>query len=257
MPLYMDLHILPGVKAKDVAEAHRRDLLVQDEHACTCMTYWIDEKRGNVFCLIDAPNKEAVEEMHGKAHGLVPNRIIEVNGSLVESFLGRISDPDDAVENIDGLKVFHDTSFRILMVTSMADIVLLEHRFGKEKAAAMHKRCYEMIRKNIAQYNGREAEHEGEVVVAAFSSAADAISCAIAMQQAVTTKEMKEVCIKTGIHAGEPVDKNENIFQKHSCFFNSHYNLHRNKCKSILRMYFLCYLSNSQWGFTLRRKMLC
>ena len=88
----MDLHILPGVKARDVAEAHLKDMLIQEDHACICMTYWIDEKRGNVFCLIDAPDKDAVIAMHNKAHGLVPNRIIEVNNTIVESFLGRISD---------------------------------------------------------------------------------------------------------------------------------------------------------------------
>ena len=82
----MDLHILPGVKARDVAEAHRRDMLIQQDHDCKCMTYWIDEKRGNVFCLIEAPAKEAVEEMHNKAHGLIPNRIIEVNSMLIKYF---------------------------------------------------------------------------------------------------------------------------------------------------------------------------
>jgi len=60
MPLYMDRHMLPGATAKEVAEAHRKDLLFQNEHNCTCMTYWIDEKRGNVFCLIEAPTKESV-----------------------------------------------------------------------------------------------------------------------------------------------------------------------------------------------------
>src|ERR1700759_4716 len=84
MPIYMDVHIVPGVKAKDVAEAHRKDLLCQHEYGCSCMTYWIDEKRESIFCLIDAPDKDAVEEMHSKAHGLIPNKIIEVNSNLVE-----------------------------------------------------------------------------------------------------------------------------------------------------------------------------
>ena len=57
MPIYMDVHIVPGVKSKDVAEAHRLDLLHQDEYGCKCMTYWIDEGRESIFCLIDAPPK--------------------------------------------------------------------------------------------------------------------------------------------------------------------------------------------------------
>src|SRR5690242_11985502 len=96
MPIYMDIHIVPGVKAANVAEAHRKDLLHQDEYECKCMTYWIDEVRESIFCLIEAPTKEAVEEMHNKAHGLVPNKVIEVNTTLVESFLGRIYDPPQA-----------------------------------------------------------------------------------------------------------------------------------------------------------------
>src|SRR5687767_15028644 len=134
MPLFMDLHILPGVKARDVAEAHRRDLLIQDDHRCNCMTYWIDEKRGNVFCLIEAPTADAVTEMHSKAHGLVPHKIIEVNGSLVESFLGRISDPESAITSADGLRIFADESLRSIMVIQLPDPVLLEHQLGKDKA---------------------------------------------------------------------------------------------------------------------------
>ena len=30
MPLYMDIHNVPGATAKDVAEAHRKDLQTQD-----------------------------------------------------------------------------------------------------------------------------------------------------------------------------------------------------------------------------------
>ena len=115
MPIYMDVHIVPGVKARDVAEAHTKDILVQGEHECKCMTYWIDEERENVFCLIEAPAKEAVIEMHHKAHGLIPHKIIEVNSTLVESFLGRIYDPAEAETTDDGLKVFTETSFRILL----------------------------------------------------------------------------------------------------------------------------------------------
>src|SRR5688572_10236105 len=125
MPIYMDLHIIPGVTAKDVASAHLMDLMIENEHNCKCMTYWVDEARGQVFCLIDAPEKEVVAELHAKAHGLVPHKIIEVQTSLVESFLGRVSDPEDAEVNDEGLKLINDPSYRILLVIKMDDPVLL------------------------------------------------------------------------------------------------------------------------------------
>ena len=66
MPIYMDLHNVPGVTAVDAAEAHRADIRMQDKFCCRTMTYWIDEDK--VFCLIEAPDKESVRDLHEKAH---------------------------------------------------------------------------------------------------------------------------------------------------------------------------------------------
>jgi hypothetical protein len=32
MPIYMDIHEVPGAEAPDLAGAHRKDLLIQDEY---------------------------------------------------------------------------------------------------------------------------------------------------------------------------------------------------------------------------------
>ena len=125
MPIYMDLHIVPGVTAKDVAHAHNMDVLIEKDHSCKCLTYWIDEVRGHAFCLIDAPTKENVIEMHSKAHGLVPHKIIEVESSLVQAFLGRITDPENAALTDNGLIIMDDTSYRIIMHLQIMDAVLL------------------------------------------------------------------------------------------------------------------------------------
>jgi Protein of unknown function (DUF4242) len=108
MPIYMDVHNIPGVKAKDVAEAHQKDVALEDIFSCKCITYWMDEKRESVFCLIEAPEKHVVEELHKRAHGLIPHKIIEVSSVLVESFLGRLHDPEGAEITQDGLKVFQE-----------------------------------------------------------------------------------------------------------------------------------------------------
>ncbi|MBC7950136.1 MAG: DUF4242 domain-containing protein [Chitinophagaceae bacterium] len=212
MPIYMDIHIIPGVKAKDVAEAHRLDVLMQDEHDCKCMTYWIDEERENVFCLIEAPDKEAVEQMHSHAHGLIPHRIIEVNSNIVESFLGRIYDPEEAEVTKDGLKVFADPSFRVLLVTRATDPILLQHAIGKEAAAALLNEHCAIVRKNLATYHGREVEHEGTNFIASFASAAKAVSCAIAIQKDHMHFDHTQFTFKIGINAGEPINKSEKLF---------------------------------------------
>ena len=77
----------------------------------------LDEERKTIFCLIDAADKDAVQEMHSKTHGLVPNKNIQVSSSIVESILGRIYDPDEVKASEDGLKVFSDPSFRVLFAS--------------------------------------------------------------------------------------------------------------------------------------------
>lgn len=212
MPIYMDVHIVPGVKARNVAEAHRQDLLHQEEYGCNCMTYWIDEGRETVFCLIEAPSKEAVIGMHDKAHGLIPHKIIEVSSSVVESFLGRIYDPSEAETNDEGLKVFSDPSLRILLVTKTTDPVLLQYKLGTEKAIELLNEHNRIIRKNLAAFGGREVEHGGSGFILSFNSAANAVSCALAIQNEMPVADAETIGFKMSINSGEPIEKSNRLF---------------------------------------------
>ena len=79
MPLYMDVHQhVEGLTADAVAGAHARDLEVQGKHGVDYKQYWFDEGTGKVFCLVEAPTKEAAIAVHREAHGLVADEITEV-----------------------------------------------------------------------------------------------------------------------------------------------------------------------------------
>jgi len=212
MPIFMDVHIVPGVKAKDVAEAHSKDLLLQEEHACKCMTYWIDETRETVFCLIEAPAKDAVVEMHRKAHGLIPHKIIEVNSRLVESFLGRIYDPAETEFTDEGYKVFSESSFRILLTTSIKDPVLLHYQLGKAKTDELLVRHNSIIKKNLLFHGGREVEQETNGFVISFASAAKAVLCAISIQNELNAADADLLKFKVSVNAGEPIENSNQIF---------------------------------------------
>ena len=80
MPLYMDVHNMAGgVSAADVAGAHAKDVEVQGAHGVDYKSYWVDEKVGKIFCLVDAPSAEAANTVHREAHGLVADEIFEVS----------------------------------------------------------------------------------------------------------------------------------------------------------------------------------
>ena len=79
MTLYMDIHRqVEGLTEEAAAGAHARDLEVQEKYGVKYLRYWFDESTGTVFCLCEAPNKEAAEAVHREAHGLAADEIIEV-----------------------------------------------------------------------------------------------------------------------------------------------------------------------------------
>lgn len=79
MPLYLDVHNkIEGLTGDAVGDAHEKDLRVQKKHGVNYLKYWYDEGTGKVFCLVEAPSKEAAEAVHREAHGLVADEIIEV-----------------------------------------------------------------------------------------------------------------------------------------------------------------------------------
>jgi hypothetical protein len=79
MPLYMDIHKMDGgVTLDDVAEAHRKDVATQKGRGVDYRQFWVDEKAGRIFCLVEAPTAEAAVEVHREAHGLVADEIYEV-----------------------------------------------------------------------------------------------------------------------------------------------------------------------------------
>ena len=79
MPLYLDIHKkVDGATDEAVAAAHQKDLETQEKYGVKYMKYWLDEGTGTIFCLVDAPNKEAAEQVYREAHGLTADEIHEV-----------------------------------------------------------------------------------------------------------------------------------------------------------------------------------
>ena len=65
---FMDVHSgFHGVTAEQLAEAHRRDLEIQEEEGVVFERAWLDPDAGKVFCLATGPSKEAVMRIHERA----------------------------------------------------------------------------------------------------------------------------------------------------------------------------------------------
>ena len=78
--LFLDVHELgPGnVKAEDVALAHQKDLAVEKKYGVNFINYWVDEKKGVVMFLSEAPDSTSIINTHREAHGLMPKYVLSV-----------------------------------------------------------------------------------------------------------------------------------------------------------------------------------
>ena len=75
--LFLDIHQLGAgnVTAAAVADAHKKDLAVQNKYGVNFINYWVDEKLGVVMCLSESKDAASVINTHKEAHGLIPSEI--------------------------------------------------------------------------------------------------------------------------------------------------------------------------------------
>jgi class 3 adenylate cyclase len=213
MPLYMDRHYVEGATKSGVAQAHDKDLAIQEKYPVKFLTYWFDEPRCTGFCLIESPDKETIQKAHDEAHGLVPNEIIEVDTRVVEAFLGRVKDPTPV--DISG-EIPIDSAFRAIMFTDLKDSTLMTTMFGDTKALHMLHIHNALIRNALREYHGNEVKHTGDGIMASFVNVDDAVRCAVVIQKAFTEHNQRNphdsLHIRVGLSAGEPVEEDGDFF---------------------------------------------
>ncbi len=214
MPIYMDRHdVSETVTAENVAQLHQEDLKIQEKFGCRGLTYWFDEKRKTAFCLIEAPDAKAIQKMHNEAHGQVPHRVIEVDASIVESFLGRIEDPEKAQNTV--LNIINDPAFRTIMVIALKRSSLLQNDAAQFKLS-LHNYSNAVL--NLVNvYDGQPVKLSEAYFLVSFKSVSNAVHAALDIQSLL--KEFlndinnDKIRLKIGLSAGVPVTEKKLIFE--------------------------------------------
>jgi class 3 adenylate cyclase len=213
MPIYMDRHDTVESSRQVIAAAHERDLAMQDKYGVRFITYWVDEDRSKVFCLVEAPNKDALQKVHEEAHGNTANEIIEVDPAMVEAFLGRVM----------GLPIMSaggraqlDPALRTIMFTDLQDSTGMTARLGDAKALDLLHTHNSLTRKALREYTGREVKHLGDGIMASFASIDQALECAMAIQRAFAAYNVQNsdapLHLRIGLSVGEPVEDDNDFF---------------------------------------------
>jgi class 3 adenylate cyclase len=208
VPTYMDRHDNVDITPEELAQAHMADLAVQAKHGTSYLSYWFDPSDRAVFCLVDAPSREAAEAVHREAHGEMASKIIEVEGHLVKNFLGSIPahPPGEA---------YVESAFRTILFTDIVGSTDMTTRLGDAKAMELVRTHDLIVRGELAAVGGDEVKHTGDGIMASFPSVARAIQCAIAIQQAFDAQQSgaeHPILVRIGVSAGEPVAEHDDLF---------------------------------------------
>jgi class 3 adenylate cyclase len=218
MPLYMDIHNLDeGTTAEDVAKAHAKDMEIQKKYGVEYHKYWVNETGRKVFCLAHAPSAEAAEQVHREAHGLLPDKIIEVQPELAEGFLGGVeTNAAGAVIFPGGVADARDPGIRTVLFTDVVNSTTLTQSLGDEAALAVLGIHDIIVRDALSASGGREIKHTGDGIMASFVSPAGAVRCAIQIQRELEKHAQanpeRPLKVRVGAAAGEPVEHRNDLF---------------------------------------------
>ncbi len=195
-------------------KAHEMDVATQQKYGVEYHKYFYYHEEGKIFCLVEAPSAEAAEQVHREAHGLVADKIIEVQPELVDAFLGGGRVINGAVRLPEPGSDKTDPAVRTVILTDIVDSTATTQRFGDVKGMELFHLHDRVVRAALAANNGREVKYTGDVIIASFGSAHAAIRCAARIQhQCAQTRETDlPVRVRIGAAAGEPIDHGNDIF---------------------------------------------
>lgn len=212
MPIFMDRHdVSEAVTAENVAQIHQEDLKIQAQFGCRGLTYWFDDQRKTAFCLIEASDADAIRKMHAKSHGDVPHMVIEVDASVVESFLGRITDPVKAQNTT--LNIINDPAFRIIMIIALDGFPALS-KSAQFKSLLNH--YHNAILEILKIYEGSVVKQNEKQFLISFKSVTHALHAAAEIQllfKEDPDKTVKKITLKIGLSSGVPVSEKNLIFE--------------------------------------------
>lgn len=216
MPTYMDIHELPGtVTPAEIAEAHSADLRVQSKHGVFYHKYWINAKKGKLYCLCHAPTADAADAVHREAHGMSAAQIMEVSPEIADAFMGAAEvDHADAVVLPDNGG--HDPGTRTVFFTDIVGSTEMTQRIGDDASLDLLAIHDTLVRDALAVNHGAEVKHLGDGIMASFISAASAVRCGMDVMQGLNARRAARpdlvLRVRIGIAAGEPIERADDLF---------------------------------------------
>jgi class 3 adenylate cyclase len=206
--MYMDRHSAVDATPEQVAEAHQLDLSLQEQLGVKYHSYWFNPESRTVFCLAEGPNQEAVIQVHAETHGMLADKIIEVDPEMVDAIIG------DIPRHPPGT-AYTASALRAILFTDMCESTETTSRLGDDVEMQLVHVHDETVRRLVKEHGGRCVKHTGDGLMASFFSVAAAVQTAIAIHREFELRNegtVEPLRVRIGISAGEPITEGDDLF---------------------------------------------
>lgn len=216
MPLYMDIHLLgEGFTLDDARKAHLRDLAVQEKYGVIYHQYWVNEKAGTAYCLMEGPDKESCTATHREANGFAACQIVEVEGGLYDLFIGENQKNDHGLVRHEDGKL--DTGYRYILTLDIIAKTKSTDAIDFDELK-LPKRPKNIALQVISEFKGNEVRTGGyDSIIAVFKIPENALRCAYKIQKEFLNLNKKkpdneDIAFNMGISVGQPLTETEGFF---------------------------------------------
>ena len=105
-----------------------------------------------------------------------------------------------------------------VLFSDIEGFTALNDRLGDRQAFEVLKGHNQLVREQVAAHSGFEVKSQGDGFMVAFSSARQAVLCAIAIQQALAKSGGEPVRVRMGLHTGEAIKDADDFFGRNVIF---------------------------------------
>jgi AraC-like DNA-binding protein len=214
----MDFHRIPNITIEAAKKAHIEDEKIQNNFGVKYLQFWVNQQAGNLFCLVEGPDKETIEEVHRKAHGHVACAMVELNPNHYSLIM------DDKNLRVDGGLVIDqkgevDLGYRTIMAVWLERSATVKK--NEEGLLPALAKTRELITQTLARHQGRVIKLTGDDhILSVFNSTGQALQCAKEIQASIiqhnkaSRKASGNVSSFIGIASGQPLNENNEFIEE-------------------------------------------
>lgn len=209
----MDFHKIENVTIDDILNDHMADERIQAQFGVKYHQFWVNQKEGTVFCLVEGPDAATCEHVHRLAHGNLACAMTEVEAANLTLFMGDKLVVDQGLTRSEDGEI--DDGNRCVLVASIRGFTTAKNPSDFQRFQ-MPVWAKENVAKNIKAHHGRTKRSEiDDTFIGVFNEVEDAVTCAEKIQkELLSSKEEPQVVFKIGISADQPVTRDGEFFSK-------------------------------------------